>query len=236
MEYTRNLRLSKPSYDDDVDVQVLNNNMDILDDNLQLTKNKLGEYLPLTGGTMKGDIKLPYGTWAGLHSTRQESEERLNDVICFVNTSDNKGVYKPSIAMRSDRLIYYTRGDKTLIVDDDNGIMFDGNKLIRDIYTLNGEFSGYTKLSTGLLIQWGFVNPKGSTYNIQHATFQTPMTSSSYAVFTSRSFYTGSLPSNRENRWGSSTFNFTTTGFDICCAEPSAYGTAEFWLAIGRYK
>ena len=32
MEYTKNLKLSKPSYDDDVDVQVLNNNSDILDD------------------------------------------------------------------------------------------------------------------------------------------------------------------------------------------------------------
>lgn len=32
MEYTKNLRLSKPSYDDDVDVQILNNNMNILDD------------------------------------------------------------------------------------------------------------------------------------------------------------------------------------------------------------
>ena len=34
MEYTKNLNLSKPSYDDDVDVQVLNNNMDILDDKI----------------------------------------------------------------------------------------------------------------------------------------------------------------------------------------------------------
>ena len=34
MEYTQNLKLSKPSYDDDVDVQVLNNNMDILDSNI----------------------------------------------------------------------------------------------------------------------------------------------------------------------------------------------------------
>lgn len=31
MEYTNNLKLSKPSYDDDVDIQVLNNNMDIID-------------------------------------------------------------------------------------------------------------------------------------------------------------------------------------------------------------
>ena len=31
MKYTKNMKLSKPSYDDDVDVQILNNNVDILD-------------------------------------------------------------------------------------------------------------------------------------------------------------------------------------------------------------
>mgnify|MGYP007062376612 CR=1 FL=1 len=229
MEYTKNLKLHKPSYDDDVDIQVLNNNMDLLDD-------KVGNlpYLPLAGGTMKGDIKLPYNTWVGLHSTRSVSEERLNDVFCFANTTNN-GVQLPSVVLRSDRLSYYTPSDKMFAVDD-TGVWFNNDSLIRDLYSVNDEFSGYTKLSTGLLLQWGFVNPRGSTYNIQHATFKLPMASSSYAVFTSRSFYTGNLSSNRENRWGSSTFNFTTTGFDICCAEPSAYGTAEFWLAIGRHK
>lgn len=38
MDYTKNLRLSKPSYDDDVDIQIINKNMDILDDNI----SKLG--------------------------------------------------------------------------------------------------------------------------------------------------------------------------------------------------
>lgn len=229
MEYTKNLKLHKPSYNDDVDIQVLNNNMDILDDRV----GKL-PYLPLAGGTMSGDIKLPYNTWSGLHSTRSVSNERLNDVVCFANTNNN-GVQLPSVVLRSDRLSYYTPSDKMFAVDD-TGVWFDNDSLIRDLYSINDEFSGYAKLSTGLLLQWGFVNPSGSTYNIQHATFKLPMASSSYAVFTSRSFDTGSLPSNRENRWGSSTFNFTTTGFDICCAEPSAYGTAEFWLAIGRHK
>lgn len=229
MDYTKNLRLSKPSYDDDVDIQVLNNNMDLLDD-------KVGNlpYLPLNGGTMKGDIKLPYNTWAGLHSTRSVSDERLNDVLCFANTTNN-GIQLPSVVLRSDRLSYYTPSDKMFAVDD-TGVWFDNNALIRDLYSSNDEFSGFTKLSTGLLMQWGFVNPKGSVYNVQHATFKTPMASSSYVVVTSRSFYTGNRPSNNENRWGSVTFNFTTTGFDICCAEPSAYGTAEFWIAIGRHK
>ena len=234
MEKTTNYKLYKPSYDDDVDIQILNNNMDILDDNLKRNCDKFNQYLPLSGGTMQGNIKLSYNSWQGLRSTRSVSETRLEDLICFTETTNNT-IKLPSLLLRSDRLAYYTPSDKMFAVDDTR-VWFDNDALIRDLYSINDEFSGYTKLSTGLLIQWGFVNPNGSTYNVQHATFKLPMASSSYAVFTSRSFYTGGLPSNCENRWGSSTFNFTTTGFDICCAEPSAYGTAEFWLAIGRHK
>lgn len=234
MDYTNNYKLSKPSYDDDVDIQILNNNMDILDDNLKRNNDKFNQYLPLSGGTMQGDIKLPYNTWAGLHSTRGVTQEKLNDVVCFAKTTLG-GKELPSVVLRSDRFAYFTPSDKVFQVDD-SGAFYDGAAIVRDIYTHLDDFHGYVKLSNGLLLQWGFVNPSGSTYNVQHATFSMPMYNSSYAVFSSRSFYTGSLPNNAENRWGSSTFNFTTTGFDICCAEPSAYGTAEFWLAIGRYK
>lgn len=234
MEKTTNYKLYKPSYDDDVDIQILNNNMDILDDNLKRNNDKFNQYLPLSGGTMQGDIKLPYNTLAGLHSTRSVSDERLNDVVCFANTTLN-GSQLPSLVCRSERFVFHTPSDKAFCVDD-TGVQFDGDNLVLDSYTDIGWHTGYIKLSTGLCIQWGYVNPKGSNYNVQHATFKTPMLNPQYAVVTSRSFYTGNLPSNAENRWGSSTFNFTTTGFDICCAEPSAYGTAEFWLAIGRYK
>lgn len=220
MEYTKNLKLHKPSYDDDVDIQVLNNNMDILDDRV----GKL-PYLPLAGGTMQGDIKLPFDV--GLS---YDSAHWLN----FQKTSF-QGVSDTTLAMKGNRLKFYTPSKKEFVVNND-GAFWDNDILISDVFSKNNEFSGIAKLSTGLLLQWGFVNPKGSTYNVQHATFKTPMASPSYVVLTSRSFYTGGLPSNRENRWGSTTFNFTTTGFDICCAEPSAYGTAEFWLAIGRYK
>lgn len=228
MEYTKNLRLSKPSYNDDVDIQVINNNMDLLDE-------KVGNlpYLPLSGGSMKGDIKLPYDTWAGLHSTRSVSEERLNDVVCFANTTLNGTL--PSLVTRSERFVFYTPSDKAFWVDD-TGVWFDNDKVITDSYTEIGWHSGYVKLSTGLCIQWGYVNPKGSTYNVQHATFTTPMLNSQYAVVTSRSFGVDNKPSSVEMRWGSATFNLTTTGFDIVCAEPNAYGHTEFWIAIGRHK
>ena len=78
MDYTKNLKLSKPSYDDDVDIQIINTNMDMLDDNIsnldyvknvQTDKNGLTftkkddskinvplEYLPITGGNLTGDL------------------------------------------------------------------------------------------------------------------------------------------------------------------------------------
>lgn len=229
MEKTTNYKLYKPSYDDDVDIQILNNNMDILDDNLKRNNDKFSQYLPLSGGTMQGDIKLPYNTGAGLHSTRG-----VNDVVCFAK-SDLGGTELPSLVTRSERFAFYTASDKAFWVDN-SGPWFDNDKIITDSYTDIGSHAGFVKLSTGLCIQWGYVNPHGSTYNVQHATFQTPMLNPRYAVVTSRSFGVDNKPNSVEMRWGSATFNLTTTGFDIVCAEPSAYGHTEFWLAIGRYK
>lgn len=79
MDYTKNLKLSKPSYDDDVDIKIINTNMDVLDynisnldyvknvqtDNNGLTFTKKDDsqiqvplnYLSLTGGTVKGDTE-----------------------------------------------------------------------------------------------------------------------------------------------------------------------------------
>ena len=79
MDYTKNLKLSKPSYDDDVDIKIINTNMDMLDDNisnldyvknvqtddngLTFTKKDNSQiqvplnYLSLTGGTVKGDTE-----------------------------------------------------------------------------------------------------------------------------------------------------------------------------------
>lgn len=69
MEYTTKHKLSKPGYDDDVDIQVLNNNFDIIDNKLQsvsVTDNTLHvgdnnytlNFLPLTGGTVTGDTEI----------------------------------------------------------------------------------------------------------------------------------------------------------------------------------
>lgn len=68
MEYTTKYKLSKPTYDDDVDIQALNKNFDIIDSKLQsvsVSDNTLHvddnnyplNFLPLTGGTVTGDTE-----------------------------------------------------------------------------------------------------------------------------------------------------------------------------------
>ena len=69
MEYTTKYKLSKPTYDDDVDIQVLNKNFDIIDSKLQsvsVSDNTLHvddnnyplNFLPLTGGNLTGDLSI----------------------------------------------------------------------------------------------------------------------------------------------------------------------------------
>lgn len=226
MDYTKNLNLSKPSYADDVDVQILNNNMDILDDNLQRTNAKMKAYLPITGGTMKGNINVPYDIGLNLN------QDSTTGYVNFNTTTLNDKVL-PTLKMKADRLKFYCPSGQEFAVDD-TGAWFNGNLLIRDLWTENGWHSGYTKLSTKTLIQWGYVNPKGSAGNIQHVTFQTPFVNPQYAVVVSKSNGVDGKPAGGlAGNWWSATFNFTTTGFDVACDQPS-YGHTVFWIAIGR--
>ena len=216
MEYTKNLRLSKPSYDDNVDIQVLNNNMDLLDD-------KVGNlpYLPLAGGTMSGDIKVPYEVGLKYNAT---------NYIEFNETLFHEKE-KPTAFIKADRLKYYTPSGKEFVVEDD-GVYFDNDKLIRDRYTDLHDFNGYTKLSTGVIIQWGFVNPTNNDGNVQHVTLKTPMPTPNYVVLTSRSNYTQNVKPDQDVPSNNATFNLTKTGFDILCAR-SSRGQAVFWFVIG---
>lgn len=227
MDYTKNLNLSKPSYDDDVDVQVLNNNMDILDNTIKRNLDKFNQYLPLGGGTMQGNIKLPYNIWQGLRSVRNDEE-----YLSFNETSF-KTVKLPTLCTKSSRFKFYYNDDDAFTIDN-TGAWFNNDRLIADTSTTVGWHSGYTRLSTGMLLQWGYVNPANSLYNVQHQTFSMPFADEHYAVVTSRSFGVDDKSASFEGRWGSATFNMTATGFDIICAQSSTYGHAEFWIAIGK--
>lgn len=222
MEYTKNLKLSKPSYDDDVDIQVLNNNMNILDDNLKRNNDKFNQYLPLSGGTMQGNIKVPANVGLWYNAT---------NYLNFYNTVF-KGVQKDTVLLKGDRFKYCAPSGKELVADD-TGVWFDDDMLIRDLWTENGWHSGFTKLSTKTLIQWGYVNPTDGAGNIQHVTFQTPFENQRYVVVVSKSNGVDGKPAGSSGDWWSATYNFTTTGFDVTCDQKS-YGHTVFWIAIGR--
>lgn len=223
MEKTTNYKLYKPSYDDDVDIQILNNNMDILDDNLKRNNDKFKQYLPLSGGTMQGDITLPYNVGQGI-------KYNASNWIEFNETSFNT-VKKTTLSTKADRFKFYTPSGKEFVIDD-TGSWFDNNALIRDTLTNIEDFTGYVKLSTGVIMQWGFVNPSTSDGNIQHVTLKTPMPTPNYVVLTSRSNYTQNIKPDQDVPSNNATFNCTKTGFDILCAR-SSRGQAVFWFVIG---
>lgn len=223
MEKTTNYKLYKPSYDDDVDIQIINNNMDILDDNLKRNNDKFNQYLPLSGGTMQGNITLPYNVGQGI-------KYNASNWIEFNETSFNT-VKKTTLSTKADRFKFYTPSGKEFVIDD-TGSWFDNDALIRDTLTNIEDFTGYLKLSTGVIMQWGFVNPSTSDGNIQHVTLKTPMPTPNYVVLTSRSNYTQNIKPDQDVPSNNATFNCTKTGFDILCAR-SSRGQAVFWFVIG---
>lgn len=217
MKQTTNYKLYKPSYDDDVDIQILNNNMDILDDNLKRNFDKFGQYLPLSGGTMQGDIKLP---------NERAIRYDPNTCIKFIIQNDLK-----TIRLEGEQLSFNTSNNKHFKIDD-TGASFDGDKVITDLYTDIRDFIGYVKLSTGVIMQWGFVNSSTSDGKIQHVTLNTPMPTPNYAVQLSRSNYTQNITPNMNTPANTASFNCTKTAFDIISPR-SDRGDVVFWFVIG---
>ena len=207
MEYTKNLKLSKPSYDDNVDVQILNNNMDILDD-------KVGNlpYLPLTGGMMTGDIWLNHNI-----GFKYGGKSELNF---------NKIKYIETLNIKADVFKF-----NDVFTIDSESVRYGNDKVLLDKETSIGEFKGYTKLSNNVIMQWGYVNPEANDRNVQHVTFTLPMPNANYNVFISKSNGISQLAPVRENSAGT-TFQYTTTGFDVLCQRNNLC-PAVFWFVIG---
>lgn len=225
MEKTTNYKLYKPSYDDDVDIQILNNNMDILDDNLKRNNDKFNQYLQLSGGTMQGDIKLPYNTWQGLKSVRNDE-----DYISFASTNF-KGVPLPTLATKCDRFKFYCTSGREFVVDD-TGVWYNGDKIPQILSESLSATHGYVKLSNGLALHWGYVTAGTYDGNVQHVTFETPMKNKNYLVFISKSNYENGKPAVDSGDWYSSTYNYTSTGFDVIC-DSNDTSKFWFWFAIG---
>lgn len=212
MDYTKNLKLYKPSYDDDVDIQIINKNMDLID-------NKVGDlpYLPLTGGTMSGDIKLPLETGFRYDSTT---------VIKFIMQNALK-----TVRFEGERLSFETPKGNVFKIDND--VRFN-DKVIPQIDDMGtSENGGYIKLSNGLTLQWGAVPMSKVSYEATDVTFLTPMPSTNYSVIVNKT----NLTADRSDKslggqWVCLTYNYKTTGFTIT-KENDGFGLYANWVAIG---
>lgn len=224
MNYTKNYNLHKPSYDDDVDIQVINNNTDVIDAELQHIVDRFKNYLPLIGGMMSGNINVPYNV--GLNFDN-------NHFINF-NTTAANGEVLPTLKLKSDRLKFYCPNGNEFVVDD-SGISYGGNDILCGKYTNIDDFSGTLKLTNGLLLQWGFVNPENYDANHKTVTLPLPFYNGNYAVFTSKSNYTKNAPDTIGGEYYNISYKCTSTNFVIICDSKDT-GEAVFWLAIGRGK
>ena len=109
-------------------------------------------------------------------------------------------------------------------------LTINDESVIVDKTTTLGAGSGYTKLSNGLVIQWGYVETTVNAGSTQHVTLQTPM-STDYAVLLTKSNYNLGNTNTGGEDWQLS-FNCTSTGFDIIC-EQQRFARRIFWLVIG---
>lgn len=221
MDYTKNLKLSKPSYQDDVDIQVLNTNSDILDEKIkELLDRKvdLSGYLPLKGGTMSGNINLmnliglAFGN-SSLNFSNEDTKETLN--------------------IKADKFNCNVSGKPFVITD--NSITYDGADLITALSNGGNGSGGYVKLSNGMTVQWGFIPFKDSAtiYN-QVITFNTPMKTDNYIVMIARGYQHQATVSIVADKFGDYQYahEYSTTGFKYSIYQGYCK-SAYIWLAIG---
>lgn len=220
LEYTTNLNLFKPSYDDDVDIQVINHNMDVLDNEIKkagdidLSQYALKkDYLPLAGGAMKGNIQLPeliglmFSAKSNLNFSNSERKETLN--------------------INADKLNCNIAGKPFVIVGD--SITYDGNDLI-----IASKGADFVKLSNGLTFQWGFISKPDSVTFSSLITLPTPMNTSNYLVVCTRDSVLGPDMTTYPDRFGDYIISsaHTVTNFMLSLYQPSAR-SGWGWLAIG---
>lgn len=214
MEYTKNFKLSKPSYDDDVDVQILNTNMDILD-------NQLGnlDYLPLNGGTMRGDIKFPL---------EKGFRYDPSTVMKFIIENDLK-----TMRFEGERISFSTPSGETLKIDYDD-FKYKNNLVICDKGTsFTKRHSGYCKLNNRLMIQWGYVENGPDDGNLKLISLPQPFTSNLYSVVVSKSNGLDGMPTTLGGSFYSMSYSLTNTNFWIV-ADSNDTGKYTFWIAIGE--
>lgn len=220
MKYTTNYNLYKPDYDDIIDVDFLNKNMDVLDNQIKkagdidLSRYALKkDYLPLVGGAMKGNIQLPelIGLMFGAKSN-------LN----FSNSGGNE-----TLNINADKLNCNIAGKPFTIVG--NSITYDGNDLI-----IASKGTNFVKLSNGLTFQWGFIEKPDKATWVNAVTLPTPMNTNNYVVVCSRDSLNDADITTYPDRFGDYAVSsaHTVTSFMLSLYQVNMR-SGYSWLAIG---
>lgn len=174
MDYTKNLKLSKPSYADDVDIKIINTNMDMLDDNISnldyvknvqtdnngLTFTKKDDsqiqvplnYLPLNGGTVTGDTEFT-GKLTNNGKIVGQLFDGSAEIKSILDWDKMKDVYGST--MSSTTTIYKGKS-KTItypnwcLYSENMGVIYF-NPINKDLY-LTDNFTNYDEVVFNVLI------------------------------------------------------------------------------------
>lgn len=132
---TTNLGLIKPDLDDNIDVTQLNANSDILDDkvqtnanNIEAVKQELPKYLPLTGGTLTGDLQT-----ANINSGGNIYNTTTNRTLTISGGTDYDTGATLELCGKDINDTVYARlhcGDNYFTVSNDGNTYIGGNKAL----------------------------------------------------------------------------------------------------------
>lgn len=168
MDYTKNLKLSKPSYDDDVDIKIINTNMDMLDDNIsnldyvknvQTDNNGLTftkkddsqinvplDYLKLTGGSVTGDTEITGTLTNNGKDVGRLFNDTKNTYTSVIDWNKMKEIYGSTLVTKT-----YTKDGESKSISYPNWCTWsNSNPSIygftdKDIYLVD-DFTKYDKL------------------------------------------------------------------------------------------
>lgn len=168
MKYTTNYNLYKPDYDDTIDVDFLNRNMDVLDNqlngldyvqNVNTSDNGLTfikrngdiipvslNYLPITGGTVTGDTEFTGKLTNNGKDVGRLFNDTKNNYTSIIDWDKMKAVYGSTTITKT----YTKDGDRKTIAYPNWCSWTDSNPSIygfngKDIY-LKDDFTKYDKL------------------------------------------------------------------------------------------
>lgn len=147
--------------------------------------------------------------------------------VTFPEQGGNPGTGAAEVALFAKHSIYGMATTELFIQDPSNGTAYD----ITSSFAGN---NGWTFLSSGLLVMWGFGNATGDTGNVtitQLPGGTGPLFSAIY-YFSAQSYRFGGVPTNDYVQ----VTNFNATTFRLFCSERTTMNAANVnyrWLAIG---